>query len=78
MYLADLQYLIVVITQKTLDFYLQPLAQAVKSYIKDTNYFLNKLLSLPKLPDNIILCTTDAVGRYSNILHEEGMSALRK
>ena len=78
MYLADLQYLIVVITQKTLDFYLQPLAQAVKSYIKDTNYFLNKLLSLPKLPDNIILCTIDAVGRYSNILHEEGMSALRK
>ena len=78
MYLADLQYLIVVITQKTLDFYLQPLAQAVKSYIKDANYFLNKLLSLPKLPDNIILCTIDAVGRYSNILHEEGMSALRK
>ena len=37
-----------------LDFHLQPLAQAVKLYIQATNDFLNKLLSLPKLPDNII------------------------
>ena len=61
-----------------LDFHLQPLAQAVKSYIKDTNGFLNKLRSLPKLPDNIILCTVDVVGLYPNIPHEEGLSALRK
>ena len=70
-----------VITWKTsafLDFHLQPLAQAVKSYIKDTNGFLNKLRSLPKLPDNIILCTVDVVGLYPNIPHEEGLSALRK
>ena len=61
-----------------LDFHLQPLAQAVKSYIKDTNDFLNELLSLPKLPDNIILCTIDAVGLYPNIPHEEGLSTLMK
>ena len=61
-----------------LDFHLQPLAQAVKSYIKDTNDFLNKLLSLPKLLDNIILCTVDVVGLYPNVQHEEGLSALRK
>ena len=61
-----------------LDFQLQPLAQAVKSYIKDTNDFLNKLRSLPKLPSNIILCTVDVVGLYPNIPHEEGLSALRK
>ena len=61
-----------------LDFHLQPLAQAVRSYIKDTNDFLNKLCSLPKLPDNIILCTVDVVGLYPNIPHEEGLSALRK
>ena len=30
-----------------LDFHLQPLAQAVKSYIKDTNDLLNNLHSLP-------------------------------
>ena len=61
-----------------LDFHLQPLAQAVKSYIMDTNDFLNKLLSLPKLPDNIILCTVDVAGLYSNIPHEEGLPALSK
>ena len=61
-----------------LDFHLQPLAQAEKSYIKDTNNFLNKLCSLPKLPSDIILCTVDVVGLYPNIPHEEGLSALRK
>ena len=50
----------------------------VKSYIKDTNDLLNKLRSLPKLPENIILCTVDVVGLYPNIPHEEGLSALRK
>ena len=61
-----------------LDHHLQPLAQAVKSYIKDTNEFLKKLRSLPELPDDIILCTMNVAGLYPNIPHEEGMSALRK
>ena len=61
-----------------LDHHLQPLAQAVKSYIKDTDEFLKKLRSLPKLPDDIMLCTMDVVGLYPNIPHEEGLSALRK
>ena len=70
-----------VVTRKTsalLDFHLQPLAQTVKSYIKDTNDFLNMLRSSPKLPDNIILCTVDVVGLYPIIPHEVGLSALRK
>ena len=50
------------------DFHLQTLAQAVKSYIKDKNGFLNKLCSLPKLPGNIILCTVEVVG-LSQIWH---------
>ena len=61
-----------------LDHHLQPLAEAVKSYIKDANEFLKKLRSLPKLPDGIILCTMDVLGLYPNIPHEEGLSALRK
>ena len=60
-----------------LDFHLQSLAQAVKLHIKDTNDFLNKLHSLPKLPSDVILCTVDVVGLYPNIPHE-GLSALRK
>ena len=57
---------------------MQPLAQGVKSYIKDTNRFFKKFRSLPNLPDDIILCTVDVVGLYPNIPHEEGLSALRK
>ena len=37
------------------DYHLQPLAQKVKSYIKDTNHFLNRLRSLGKLPQGAIL-----------------------
>ena len=61
-----------------LDHHLQPLAQAVKSHIKDTTEFLKKLRSLPKLPDGIILCTMDVVGLYPNIPHGEDLPALRK
>ena len=61
-----------------LDFHLQPLANEVKSCIKDTNNFLKKLRSLPNLPDDIILCTVDVVGLYPNILHDEVLSAVRK
>ena len=50
----------------------------MKSYIKDTSDFLNKLRSLPELPSDIILCTVDVVGLYPNIPHEDGLSALRK
>ena len=50
----------------------------MKSYIKDTNDFLNKLRSLPKFHYKIILCTIDVVCLYPNIPHEEGLSALRK
>ena len=61
-----------------LDHRLQPLAQAVKSYTKDTNEFLKKLRLLAKLPDGIILCTMDVAGLCPNIPHDEGLSALRK
>ena len=54
------------------------MTQAVKLYNKDTNDFLNKLRSLPKLIGNIILCTVDVVDLYPNIPQEEGLSALKK
>ena len=60
-----------------LDHQLEPLAQAVKSYIKDTNEFLKKLRPFPKLPNGIIICTMDVVGLCPNIRHEEGLSQLR-
>ena len=60
-----------------LDHHLQPLAQARKFYIKDTNEFLRKLRSLPKLPDDIILCTMDVLGLYPNIPHGKGLPTWR-
>ena len=65
-------------TSSFLEHHFQPLAEAVKSYIKDTKEFLKKFHSLPKLPDGIILYTMDVVGLFPNILHREGPSALRK
>ena len=61
-----------------LDYHLQPLAQKVKSYIKDTNHFLNRLRSLGKLPEGAILCTVDIVGLYPNIPHSAGLTSLRR
>ena len=61
-----------------LEFHLKPSAQIAKSYIKHTNDCLRKIASLPPLPDDIILCTIGVVGLYPNILHDEGLIALRK
>ena len=38
---------------------------------KYTNEFLRKLKGLGQLPENLILCTVDAVDLYPNIRHEE-------
>ena len=61
-----------------LGYHLQPLAQEVKAYIKDTNHLLNKIKKLGSLPDGAILCTMDVVGLYSNIPHGEGLASLRR
>ena len=61
-----------------LDFHLQPMAQKVKSYIKDTKDFLNKLKELPELPEDSFLCSIDVVSLYPNIPHEFGLSALKE
>ena len=57
--------------------HLKPLAQKVKSYVKDTNDFLRKIANLPPLPEDLIFCTIDVVGLYPYIPHEEGLKAVR-
>ena len=61
-----------------LDHHLQPIAQKVNSFIKDTNHFLQKIKSLGQLPKGAILGTIDVFGIYPNIPHEEGLTSLRK
>ena len=53
-------------------------AQKVKSYIKDTNHFLNKIKTLGCLPDGVTLCIMDIIGLYPNITHGEVLASLRK
>ena len=55
---------------------MQPLAREAKSYIKDANYFLRKLRSLPNLPNDIILRTVDCGILYPNTPHDVDLSAL--
>ena len=57
-----------------LDYHLEPLAQKVKSYIKNTNHFLNEIKKLGSLPDGAIFCTVDVVGLYPNVPHGEGFA----
>ena len=56
-----------------LEYHLKPIAQKIKSYIKDTNDFLRKLDALPSLPEDIVLCTMDVVVLYPNITYEESI-----
>ena len=61
-----------------IEYHLKPLAQKVKSYIKDTNDFLRELSNLPSLPEDVMLCTLDVVGLYPNIQHEGGLAAIKE
>ena len=60
-----------------IDHHLQPLAQSVKSYVKDTNDFLKKLSHIGKLPEDAIMVTIDVVGLYPSIPHNEGLLAMK-
>ena len=59
-----------------LDHHLQPLMKSGKSFLKDTNHFLQKLSKLGVLPRDAILVTADVVGLYPNIPHDIGLKYL--
>ena len=59
-----------------LDHYLQPIMKAGKSYIKDTDDFLEKVKNLGNIPSNAILVTAGVVGLYPSIPHDAGLQAL--
>ena len=64
---------------KYVDYHLQPLNQALPSYIKDTTDFLNKLDTLPdQLPEESILVTMDVRALYTNVPNEEGIDAVKQ
>ena len=57
-----------------LDILLQPYTKHIKSYIKDTKDFLQKLPT--ELTENSILVSSDVVNLYSNIPHNLGLEAI--
>ncbi|XP_048575670.1 uncharacterized protein LOC125557291 [Nematostella vectensis] len=57
------------------DYYLQPLVSKLPSYVKDTNHFLNILLTLSNLPTDSLLVTLDVSSLYTNIPHNDGINA---
>ena len=59
------------------DYHLQPLVHKLPSFVKDTNDFLNKLLTIGNLPANSLLVTLDASSLYTNIPHKEGINVCK-
>ena len=57
------------------EYHLQPLVHKLPSFVKDTNDFLNKLLTIGNLPANSLLVTLDVSSLYTNIPHNEGIKA---
>lgn len=54
---------------------LQPIIPKIRSYIKNTKHFLQKIMKLPKQKHNILLVTIDVQSLYTNIPHKEGIEA---
>ena len=57
------------------DYFLKPMVQGTKSYVRDTTDFINKIEQLPTLPAESFLCTIDVTSLYTNIPNDEGISA---
>ena len=57
------------------DYHLQPLVHKLPSFVKDTNDFLNKLLTIGNLPASSLLVTLDVSSLYTNIPNKEGINA---
>ena len=61
-----------------LDHHLKPVMQKGLSYIRDSQYFLEKIKTIGSVPENAILVTADVVGLYPNIPHQAGLKALKE
>ena len=82
---SDLLHLVVAWQMENLsaftEFYLQPLAQKLPSFIKDTTDLLNKIEHLNKsvpFPTGTLLVSWDMVSMFPNIDNKLGLFAFRK
>lgn len=61
-----------------LDCLLRPLAQSGRSFLKDTNHFLNHLDSFDGSLEDCLLVTLDVKSLYTSIPHTLGLEAVRQ
>ena len=59
------------------DYHLQPNVKDLKSYVKDTTDFINKIESQLNIPTNSFLVSMDVRFLYRNIPHKEGITAVK-
>ena len=60
------------------DIHLQPIDNGIKSHIKDTTDFINKIEKILNLPELAILVTMNVKSLFTNIPHAEGINAVAK
>ena len=60
------------------DIHLEPIIKGIKSHIKDTTDFINKIEQIQELPENTILVTMDVRSLFTQIPHNEGISAVAR
>ena len=59
-----------------IDYELQPHVKELKSYVKDSTDFIQKIDKVSNISENNILVTMDVRSLYTNIPHEEGIKAV--
>ena len=61
-----------------MDWFLQPFTTTLPSYIRDMTTSINRLRRLPLLLPETLLVKLDVASLYTNIPHEEGITACKK
>lgn len=61
-----------------IDFHLRPHVETLPSYIKDTTDYLRKMESMNPLPPDTILVSMDVTSLYTNIPHDDGITACKE
>ena len=63
---------------KFVDHHLQENVKHLKSYVKDTSDFINKIEQQPAVPNNAFLISMDVRSLYTNIPHKKGIEAVEQ
>ena len=66
------------ISQMVDHFLTPPTTTYIKSYVKDTTDFIQKLSQLGELPPNCLIATMDVTSLYTNIPNDEGLRSALK